>query len=99
MSRRPRLTAAEWAAMRDSLWLRSGGRCEFCRGSFDGSMVLHHRQAKSAGGKDEEANLVAIHDECHRWAHDHPVKARVLGWVVPSWDDPAVVPVQVARIH
>jgi hypothetical protein len=53
------------------------------------------------GGKnpavDDLVNLLALHDACHRWAHDHPTAARDLGWIVGQWGVPAAVPVVVRR--
>jgi len=46
--------------------------------------VLHHVKTKGPGGtsdpdRDAPRNLALLHDECHRWAHDHPREARALG--------------------
>lgn len=71
---------------------RAFSRCEFCGREEDYSMVVHHRKLRSQGGRDEVANLVWIHDSCHRWAHGHPAKAYGLGWMVHSWASPSEVP-------
>jgi hypothetical protein len=47
------------------------------------------------GGKrtrdDSPANVVVLHDFCHKWLHEHPTIARIHGLIVPSWGDPADV--------
>jgi 5-methylcytosine-specific restriction endonuclease McrA len=83
--------------MRTALWLRSGGRCEFCGDVFRGAMELHHRRLRSQGGQDTADNLAAIHPECHLRAHRFPAQSREWGWIVPSWEDPAEVEVRVVR--
>lgn len=83
--------------MRTALWLRAGDRCEFCGEPFRGQMELHHRRLRSQGGQDTAENLAAIHPACHVRAHQYPAQSREWGWIVPSWADPAEVPVQVVR--
>jgi len=60
-------------------------------------MALHHRKLKSRGGKDEAANLLYLHHECHNMGtnsvHSKVALATEKGWIVNSWADPAEVPV------
>lgn len=97
MAKRRRLNRRQWEEMREALLSRSGGRCEFCGEGFRGAMELHHRRLRSQGGEDSADNLAAIHPECHLRAHRYPELAREWGWIVPSWADPADVPIQVIR--
>ncbi|HEV8652828.1 MAG TPA: hypothetical protein VG276_26435 [Actinomycetes bacterium] len=79
------VTAATAATVR----AREGNRCQLCTlGEYEegrGRLVLHHKQAKSAGGtadptRDLPGNLVLLHDrQCHPWVHAHPREARALG--------------------
>lgn len=76
---------------------RAGGYCEICGRVATESMALHHRKLKSRGGKDEVANLLWIHHECHNMGthgvHNQIKEATAHGWIVNSWANPAQVPV------
>ena len=75
---------------------RAKGYCEKCGMSGD-DFALHHRKLKSRGGKDSVANLMAVHHACHNLGtdsiHANPKKATQMGWMVPSWADPADFPI------
>ena len=75
---------------------RAGHYCETCGKPALESMALHHRKLKSRGGKDEVANLIAVHHKCHNLGtnsiHLNPERATVKGWMVPSWANPAEYP-------
>ncbi len=86
-----------WDQMRVALVFRSGGRCEFCGEGLSGGIEVHHRKLRSQGGTDDEVNLAIVHSLCHLRAHQFPAQAREWGWIVPSWADPAEVPVTVIR--
>lgn len=81
----------DWVALRFSLWVRSGGRCEFCRDPIRDSAEVHHRRLRSQGGGHDEGNLVLVHPRCHRWAHSNPAAARDLGWLVHGWEEPTSI--------
>lgn len=72
---------------------RAAGYCEKCGGREEASMALHHRKLKSRGGKDEVANLLWLHHGCHNLrtgsVHHEPELATEMGWMVPSYADPA----------
>ncbi|MCD7100463.1 hypothetical protein [Pseudoclavibacter sp. 13-3] len=57
----------------------------------------HHRVLRSQGGVDNPETLVLLQGTgttgVHGWVHAHPASARLLGYLVPSWGDPAVWPV------
>ena len=55
----------------------------------------HHRKLRSQGGGDEPCNILKVGDEIHTWIHENPVTALELGWIVPSWEDPANVSVAI----
>ena len=84
------------SAVVDLVKARAAGYCETCGGPALESMALHHRKLKSRGGKDEIANLIAVHHKCHNLGTDsihlNPEVATVKGWMVPSWADPAEYP-------
>lgn len=83
----------DWPTLRLSLWMRSRGRCEFCGRDLNNSAHVHHRKLRSQGGGDEPENLVIVHPEHHRMAHENPSFAYAHGWMVHSWDDPETVAV------
>lgn len=83
----------DWPELRLSLWFRSRGKCEFCGRDLNNRANVHHRKLRSQGGGDEESNLVLVHPEHHRYAHENPSFAYAHGWMVHGWDDPETVPV------
>lgn len=89
--------ADKLAYIRALAYSRSRGYCELCGGQLPASWALHHRKLRSRGGKDEIANFVALHHECHnlgtKSVHLNPAKATETGHIVPSWEDPAECPV------
>lgn len=56
----------------------------------------HHRKLKGQGGKDTPENRVMLTGSGttgdHGWVHANPAEAKRLGWLVPSWADPAAWP-------
>lgn len=83
-------------AVRDALWLRSGGRCDLCGEMLSVRQVwhAHHRLRRSQGGLDELANLLALHPVCHLTiVHGDPARAYEHGWLVRSAQDPGEVSV------
>lgn len=75
---------------------RAKGFCEKC-GQRGEDMALHHRKLKSRGGVDSVANLMVVHHKCHNLGtesiHSNPENAKIKGWMVPSWADPAEYPI------
>lgn len=66
--------------------------------SGDGGMFSHHhRQLRSRGGQHSPANIVLLlgsgSSSEHAWVHRHAIPAGILGYLVPSWEDPAEVPI------
>lgn len=59
-------------------------------------MHRHHRKLRSRGGTDEPANVMSVTAVQHDWIHRNPKKARAIGWMVHSWEDPNEVPILVA---
>ena len=79
----------------ETVLARAKGYWESC-GLPGDDFALHHRKLKSRGGKDEVANLIAVHHKCHNLGTDsihlNPELATVKGWMVPSWADPVEYP-------
>ena len=79
----------------ETVLARAKGYCECCGLPCD-EFALHHRRLRSQGGKDEVCNLIAVHHSCHNLGtnsiHNRPGIAKVKGWIVPSWADPAEYP-------
>lgn len=76
---------------------RAQNACEACGGPAYGKMDLHHRRMLSQGGQNAAVNLLWCHHYCHVGTggsiHANPARSRRLGHIVPSWADPAEVPV------
>jgi hypothetical protein len=70
---------------------RDGDRCGWCGLPFRGNGVRHHRQPRRIGG-DRLANVVLLHDGCHKDVHSHPEEARDRGAIVSIHDDVLAVP-------
>lgn len=90
------MTAAEDAAKH-----RDGPVCLRCGTTLHGrSASKHHRKLKGRGTPkrlwDLVENIVILCGSgttgCHGWAHHHRREAEATGWIVPSWADPAEVP-------
>lgn len=63
---------------------------------------IQHRKPRGAGGTKDPAinaieNLIVLCGDgvrgCHGWVESNRVESRRLGYSVPQWQDPAVVPV------
>jgi hypothetical protein len=78
---------------------RSEGVCEVC--SSARATNAHHRRGLGQGGTWTPSNLLHVCGTgttgCHGHITTHPAVSREQGWSVPSWRDPAGVPVWLAR--
>lgn len=79
---------------KQAMRVRSGGRCEARTADcVDAAQVFHHRKSRSS--KDQRpVNGLHVCDPCHKHIHANVTKSRLMGWIVPSWSDPAEVPVR-----
>uniref|UniRef100_A0AAU7J8L8 HNH endonuclease n=2 Tax=unclassified bacterial viruses TaxID=12333 RepID=A0AAU7J8L8_9VIRU len=81
--------------------LRDVGRCVWCGRPWGDLLNLHHRLLRSHGTDNSPSNLIAACGSgttgCHGAMHANPATARARGHIVPSWDSPALVPVQTWR--
>ncbi len=66
---------------------RSRGMCEIPYCGRNGH-ELHHRQLRSRGGPDTEANIIHLCGVHHDWAHANPAIANERGLILKSWEDP-----------
>jgi 5-methylcytosine-specific restriction protein A len=90
---------------RDLVYERDGYCCVWCgRQLLTGPRSLQHRQARGMGGTTDPAannpsNLILLCGSattpggCHLWAEQRGDDARIAGLWVPSWQNPADVPV------
>lgn len=83
--------------MRPIVAARSGGICEV---KLDGrcrrrATHVHHRKLRGNGGDNAIENLLHVCSSCHSRLHGLGSLSYEHGWLVESWNDPAVVPVQV----
>ena len=90
------------ATLTELVWARQHGLC-LCGlplAGFWDSWSVHHRKLRSQGGTDDPSNVIGLQGSgttgCHGWAHHHRAEAEKLGLIVPSWADPAAIPVQSA---
>src|SRR5581483_2712857 len=64
------LDAAGMRELRETVFARSGGRCENCRTKITWEWFeLHHLIHRSRGGSDDERNCAAYCRTCHAAAH------------------------------
>lgn len=90
----PRRPRANWKALREALWTRSGGRCEVSGKPLDpDTFDAHHRRNKGMGGTyrpdtDTLPNLLALDPIVHNGGpgsvHDNRMVSGPRGWLVPK---------------
>jgi len=95
-------------AVRKQVLARDDLLCVRCGGPIDTwcGYSLQHRVARAMGGRtgmladylNSCVNLLTLCGSgttgCHGWVEAHPQDATMSGWSVPSWADPATVPVR-----
>lgn len=79
--------------LRTQVRVRACGTCDWCDLVLGDVFDAHHRKLRSRGGQDTLENLVALHHQCHMYAHEHVGEATSRGFMVHSWEDPADVPI------
>lgn len=71
-------------------------RCARCGEVIWENGSRHHRKLRSRGGADAPENLILACGSgttgCHGWMHANPAEATALGFIVPTWRDPAAHP-------
>lgn len=93
-----------YAASREAILARSGGRCEICTCRLTlATLHAHHRRSRSAGRRDDgPANLVACCGPCHNGSnyslHANPLNAVAHGRIISRHDRraPSQIPVSLA---
>lgn len=79
--------------LREQVLKRCKGYCEKCGRRLPENFALHHRKLRSAGGKDEISNFLALHHECHNLGTDsvhlNPKTAMENGWIVSRYKEPS----------
>lgn len=86
----------DWPAMAESIFSRSGGRCERCRATIIRKVDItkanvHHILPRSKGGTDDPINLALVCSpiqfyggpdySCHTAIHANPIRSRKEGWL------------------
>lgn len=76
---------------------RSAWSCVPISSADMGFYSVHHRQLRSRGGTHAPSNLVTLlgsgTTQEHGFVHGHDRIARILGYSVHSWENPAAVPI------
>lgn len=95
----PRRETGPDRATRELCAGRDGYACGWCgRPLAAGWRSLQHRLARGQGGDNRPSNLIwlcgsATSPGCHLRAEQRTEEGRLRGFWVPSWEDPAEVPV------
>lgn len=89
----PRLSWDAWQLVTDVLLTRDGSFCGWCGREFGTDGVRHHRMRRREGG-DGLANLVLLHDACHKEVHASPAFARDRGFIVSVHGDSTRQPIE-----
>jgi len=76
-------TTRKWKELRKKTLLRDGNKCQSC-GTSEPPFLVHHKEEREKGGKDELENLVTLCKSCHMKAHDELVKLTSLGKYNPT---------------
>lgn len=88
-------------ASRRLILLREEGCCAWCGRPYGDSLNIHHRLLRGQGGTGDLQNGIALCGSgttgCHGDAHANPKRSRERGHIVPSWDDPLLIPVMTWR--
>lgn len=66
------------ASVKQAVFDRDDWTCRWCEVP-GGALDAHHVTPRSAGGKDEAANLRAVHRICHQAIHNWPTEAKRRG--------------------
>jgi hypothetical protein len=92
-------------ATRTTILMRDSYACQRCGcapGDASPGLTLQHRSARQMGGTNRPhislpSNGLTLCGDgtrgCHGWVEHHGEEAERLGYAVPSWADPATVPV------
>lgn len=93
--RAPRRRRPQWPpGLRDQVFAAAGGCCDICGQQLSPKRwECHHRRLRSQGGRDERANLLALHHACHDHAHRNRRWAKECGYIVHRGDEPGERPV------
>ena len=92
MSCRLELKGKAAKQLREQIYQRSGGNCDYCGTGVGEVWDLHHRQLRSQQGDDTFANCIVTHHVCHMEIHAHPGKNYLAGFLVKSHENPEIKP-------
>lgn len=87
--------------VRQAIYERDLWRCAACGRPMPDGGDVHHRRLRSQRGKGDIENGVLLCGSgttgCHGVVHQFPKNSREEGMIVPSWNDPAAVPIRTWR--
>lgn len=89
----PRWTWEEWQDTSTPLFVRAGNLCECCGGDFIGTTIERHHRKRRRDGGDRLSNVLLLRGSCHAHWTAHPREAVRRGIIVPTYRDPADLPV------
>lgn len=94
-SAKKRAERRTWEQFRKDVYARAEGVCDMCATWINwDDYECHHRRLRGQGGRNEMANLVALHKfPCHARAHDNRAWAKEKGFIVHRPDKPTETPV------
>lgn len=71
------------AKARKAVRERDGGICQRC--GMNGPDI-HHRLRRRDGGH-KLSILVTMCRDCHSWVHNHPLSAKLTGYIIGPWPE------------
>jgi len=88
MTCRVKLTGKAWKLLREQIYARAQGLCDYCGLWVDEHFDLHHRKTRKQFGDDTPDNCIVTHHSCHiEKIHGHPARAYETGFMVKSHDN------------
>jgi len=69
-------------------WIKNCQGCAVCQGraTISRPVHVHHVRGRLGALLTDTRFFLAMHDDCHRWVHEHPDDARKLGLLARQGD-------------
>jgi len=96
MPKRLQLRGKQLAELRDKIYARAQGCCDYCGiGVPNDGWHLHHRQLRSGSGPDTPENCIVTHPWCHNQIHAEPLSSMETGFIVSRYRTPHLAPIMI----